>query len=885
MRRRLYPADTYPDGHPDLAGSLNNLGYVLEAQGRPAAAEPLFREALAMRRRLYPADTYPDGHPDLAGSLNNLASVLHAQGRPAAAEPLFRDALAMYRRLYLPDQFPGGHPLLAASLSNLAGVLDAQGRPAAAEPLYRDALAMNKRLYPPDKYPDGHPALAGSLNDLAGVLNAQGRPAAAEPLYRDALAMYRRLYPADTYPDGHPDLAMSLNNLAYVLDAQGRPAAAEPLFRDALAMRRRLYPADTYPDGHPDLAGSLNNLASVLNAQGRVADAEALDREALAMYRALTEEYAKDRSDGDALTLLASFPLARDAYLSLRLDGPDAAAHAYAAVWPSRATVSRVLERKHLAARAAATAPDVRALWEELTSLRRQRAELILAPTPRHPEERQVRDQQLERWAVRVAALDRDLRAKLPDLDRADAAARSAPADLRAALPPGAAFIDLLRYTRFAFDPAKPGKAGETRTESYVAFVVTKQQVARVELGPAEPIEVARVELGPAEPIEVAVAGWRAVITRNAPDGDYPMTLRRLVWDKLAAHLPPGVTAVYLAPDQALARVPWAALPGTRPGTVLLEDHAVAVVPHGQSLLGQLTAPLAPPSAAGGIFVVGGVDYGRAPAASPAAADPDDPTAKRAGGGVWPYLKGTEREAEQVAAMAGARKLAVTRLTGAGAGAAAVQAALPKARVAHLATHGFFADPQFRSVFQVDPQLFEMRGLERVGAGALSPLVLSGLVFAGANRPGAPGRGLLTGEALVGLDLSGLELAVLSACESGLGDTAGGEGVFGLQKALHLAGCRTVVASLWKVDDDATAALMGLFYRHLWADRLPPREALRRAQLTLYRHPGLIGVLARRRGADFTEADLPAAAAAPAAAGPTARTGRWAAFVLSGAGR
>jgi CHAT domain-containing protein len=284
------------------------------------------------------------------------------------------------------------------------------------------------------------------------------------------------------------------------------------------------------------------------------------------------------------------------------------------------------------------------------------------------------------------------------------------------------------------------------------------------------------------------------------------------------------------------------------------------------------------------VLVVGGVHYGDAPA-KPATTDADDPTATRAGGGSWPDLPGTTREAEQIAALAAARALAVTTLTGTAAGPDAVRAALPKARFAHLATHGFFADPRFRSALQVDPTLFAVRGRERVGAGALSPLVLSGLVFAGANRPDAPGRGLVTGEALVGLDLSGLELAVLSACETGLGDAAGGEGVFGLQKAFHLAGCQTVVASLWKVDDDATAALMGLFYRGLWVDRLGPREALRRAQLALYRHPELIGTLAPKRGADFTETALPAVAATPPAAGPTAPTSQWAAFVLSGAGR
>ena len=177
-----------------------------------------------------------------------------------------------------------------------------------------------------------------------------------------------------------------------------------------------------------------------------------------------------------------------------------------------------------------------------------------------------------------------------------------------------------------------------------------------------------------------------------------------------------------------------------------------------------------------------------------------------------------------------------------------------------------------------------MQGRERVGAAAISPLVLSGLVFAGANRPDLPGRGLLTGEALVGLDLSGLDLAVLSACDTGLGDVAGGEGVFGLQKAFHLAGCKDVVASLWKVEDDATAALMTLFYRGLWVENLSPAEALRKAQLTIYRNPHWIPALARLRTADFAETDLPKAAE-PTEKGRTASTRQWAAFTLSGLGR
>src|SRR5262249_12288305 len=138
---------------------------------------------------------------------------------------------------------------------------------------------------------------------------------------------------------------------------------------------------------------------------------------------------------------------------------------------------------------------------------------------------------------------------------------------------------------------------------------------------------------------------------------------------------------------------------------------------------------------------------------------------------------------------------------------------------------------------------------------------LSGLVLAGANRTGkdaAPDRGILTAEGIVGLRLEDLELAVLSACESGLGTVdERGEGIFGLQRAFHVAGCRHVIASLWPVEGDATAALMGLFYRNLWVKGQAPLQALREAQLYLHRHPQVIPALAQLRSADFTVRELP----------------------------
>jgi CHAT domain-containing protein len=141
------------------------------------------------------------------------------------------------------------------------------------------------------------------------------------------------------------------------------------------------------------------------------------------------------------------------------------------------------------------------------------------------------------------------------------------------------------------------------------------------------------------------------------------------------------------------------------------------------------------------------------------------------------------------------------------------------------------------------------------------------VVFAGANAADAPKRsaGLLTALEASELDLRGVELVVLSACDTGRGRVAGGEGVLGLQRALQVAGARTAVASLWAVQDGKTQELMSRLYEGLWdaTNPLGKAEALRRAQLALLRE----GYRAVPRGEPGR--------------GPTPPY-YWAAFVLSG---
>jgi CHAT domain-containing protein len=471
------------------------------------------------------------------------------------------------------------------------------------------------------------------------------------------------------------------------------------------------------------------------------------------------------------------------------------------------------------------------------------------------------------------------------------------PDDLLSALPEGAAFVDLLRYWSHDSDPRVPGAKGETRTPRYLAFVLRKGQ------------PVQRVELGEAAPIDRALREWRGEIFGQRPDrpvapGGADARLCELVWKPLAWHIPADTATVYLCPDADLTALPWAALPGRAKGKVLLEEHALALVPHGPWLVERLRARADTQDGAGTLLAVGAVAYGRAPDGGARPLVEDRAVAAKDRGGrraQWPDLRGAERELEQVMARAGPREV-ITR-KGTDAGFARVAGDLERARYAHLATHGFFDDRGTRSVLQLTEDDYRRgwRG-ERIGAGLRSPLLLSGLVLAGANRKErdhpeawAADGGVLLGEDIVGCNLHGLKLAVLSACETGLGDVAGGEGVFGLQRAFHVAGCSNVIASLWQVEDEATAALMNLFYARLWhpdsAKRLPPLQALREAQLALYRQPELIPQFAKgevrgpKKDTIIKIEDYAPSKGGEAKAEVRAPAKQWAAFVLSGDGK
>lgn len=199
--------------------------------------------------------------------------------------------------------------------------------------------------------------------------------------------------------------------------------------------------------------------------------------------------------------------------------------------------------------------------------------------------------------------------------------------------------------------------------------------------------------------------------------------------------------------------------------------------------------------------------------------------------GIYP-LAGTKTEVDSIAAMLSKDHIRTHVFMGENASEEAIKQ-LYRPSIVHVATHGFFQE-------EGKPSAFRLAGVDEE-----NPLNRTGLLLAGAanyamnHELAGKENGILTAYEVSNLNLESAELVALSACETGKGVVQNGEGVYGLQRAFQSAGAKTILLSLWKVDDEATRQLMTAFYRY-WLGGETKAEALRRAQLATkasYPHP------------------------------------------------
>jgi CHAT domain-containing protein len=662
-----------------------------------------------------------------------------------------------------------------------------------------------------------HPDVAQSLNNLAELYRRQGAYAKAEPFYARALDIRRK-----SLGPNHPDVATGLNNLAGLYWAQGAYTKAEPLYARSLDILEK-----AFGPGHPDVAQSLNNLAVLYQAQGAYSKAELLlARAANIQERQLRNELGR-LSDTRKRDLMATLQGETYGLVSFHADaapsGSPALELAFTTVLRRKGRILESLVDGQTGLRAHLT-PRLQQQFDQLSQARSELAARLYAPA----------------GLPNATAAQRDavtaIRVRIDDLEAALGAAseefrtQTMPvtvAMVQEALPAGAALVEFIRYQRF-----DPRHAQQPWQEAhYVAYLLTQRGPPRW------------VALGEAAPIDAAVDAVLVSMDSRIPLATAKAALRRLdalVFAPIRAQLS-GISHVIIAPDGRLNLVSFEALIDAE-GHHALERYLVSYVTSGRDLL-RLSLQQRPRAPA---VIFAGPDYG--------------PPPSRPAGTTLSFvpLVGATAEAIDLRGY-----FPTAPVTGAKATKAAL-AALTGPAMLHIATHGFYGRPvavaaaATRSVTPVEirgglvgstllppPTSTATRRRLRsglVGITSMPPppavdpddgLDLSGLAMADANR--GPG-GLVTARELAGFDWRGTQLVVLSACQTGVGMVPSGDGVYGLRRALVLAGTASQVVSLWKVTDSGTRALMRDFYGGLKRG-MERAEALRQAQLRLLHEP------------------------------------------------
>jgi CHAT domain-containing protein/tetratricopeptide (TPR) repeat protein len=650
---------------------------------------------------------------------------------------------------------------------------------------------------------------ATMLNECGRNLEHAGADKEAEQAYRDSAALAREL-------EGprHPLVSVALNNLGIMLSRTGRPDEAIPVLDEALRIE---------DPRNPDRATVMVNLGITYRRLGRFDDARtaylgARDVEIQAygpryselafVYDALAglawvrenmsealdwQLKSNEISEGTLRNVIGlgneSQKLSFMETLATQTDASITMSQVATGELRPRATalgLEAVLQRKgrllddltdSFDRLRRALSPDDRSLFERWRAAAAQYSTLVFrgAGTGGADAHRKL----VEQSKAEADALEAQLGVRSGDFrERREPVTVAA---VQRAMPPDAVLIEWV-----LFSPFEP-RGQHWGAPRYMAYVLERDGAPEaVDVGEAAPLESSLFEL--------------LVSLRERKDEELVRRLSSELETQLLSRVRPLLRPgrkVLISPDALLNLLPFGVLLGPD-GHYLVQEHELTYLTSGRDLLRSPGVSARGPR----MRLIADPDFGE--------------------GAQFEALPWTAREATALKASLRLRDDEV--LTRANATEASIKQ-LHGPRVLHIATHGFFLTDQVLAAPAVDT-----RGLSR---SLENPLLRSGLALAGANgRRSGNDDGLLTALEVAGLDLTGTELAVLSACDTGVGQLQTGEGVYGLRRALVLAGVRTQVASLWRVDDQATSDLMVDYYARL-KKGVGRSQALRDAQLAM----------------------------------------------------
>ena len=774
-----------------VAGSLSQLGTIAYASGDYATAQALLEKSLALREaRLGPA------HRDVAVSLTNLAMLRHAMGDYAGARPLYERAIAIYEQALGPD-----HAQLASPLAHLGRLLRQTGDVKGARPVLERSLAIRERALGPD-----HPEVAYTLDNLGHVFALMGDTSGARTLYVRALAIKER-----ALGPNNVSVASTLWVLGLLAERTGDLDQARALQERGLRIREQ-----TLGPGHIDVAASLHvlglidrkardfagasqhyeralpivrstahpelrwrvtyGLALSYERLGRPTDALPLYRESVAAVEGLAAQFADDSQRAQFLQVdnkLACYDaLAR---LLLKLHEGDSSKGYDREAWAVlEQRKGRLVADALTAARPVVADPRARRDAKKVESAQRAAAALehaLREEETKAPGERQP--ETIRSLTTQLARTKAEYLAQVQDFLARYPRYRTQFVDQQTVDPKALAkFADRLPPGTVAIQYfAAPDALYLFVVSPGGHFQVKRRVVRQDDLYALVRAYRAQVAWASRERLPWTDDGSEAYRRAVAPLRETTARLSAILLAPIEAELATHANLI-LIPNDLLLYLPIHAL--TRKAadgsTRFLAETHAVSYVTQLELVDLFTATREAPDAP--LLAVANPD-GTLPAAS--------------------------REVRELARL----RPAVTALEGADATKARFLGLVPKFPDIHMATHG----------------VLDAERPER-----------SYLLMAGADEAS---QRLTVGE-IAGLSLSPNTLAILSGCETALGEQVPGAALVTLAAAFSQAGSQTIVASLWEVNDAATRDFMVAFHRARAAGRV---GALQRAQLAVLGKP------------------------------------------------
>jgi CHAT domain-containing protein len=765
-----------------LAGNYRNTGDY-------ASAEPLQLRQLKIAEKTQGPD-----HPEVATVLTGMVADEMDKNDYLKVEELALRAIGIFEKAQRAET-----SFQVAWLSNVLGSMHYErGDHGRAEQYYQRARVIQEKMFGPE-----HFHLSDSFSLLGRVAYDTGDYAKAKGLYQRALTLWEKALGPD-----HLSATGYRNDLAAVYITTGDYEKAEALYLQSLsaheqkgAMSKLEVQETLY--GLARLHAAKRRASEALEFQTRASE---IEERYVALNLTIGSERAR-RAFLDKLSLRSSRTISL--HTDLAPNDPAARDLAVTMILRRKGRVQDALSESIAALRQRFGAEDQQ-LLDQLSDTTSRLANLVLnGPQKATPAEYQEQIKSLEEQKDKLEA----------EISRRSAGyyERALPVTLgaiRSSIPPGAALIEFAVYR--PFDPKKPDNKGAFGEPRYVAYLIRREG------------EVQWKELGEAKAVDAEIDRWRRAL--RDPARKDVRQLAQAVDEKVMRSvraLAGDVTRLLISPDGALNLIPFAALVDEG-GRYLVERYSLTYLTSGRDLLRMQTKR----ESKSNPVVVADPAFGEPPV-----------IASRVGAGPGADESGRVRldysqvffgplpgVGAEVRALKGLLPQA-TFLTR----EQATKAALKRVRapsILHIATHGFFLQNDPRVTDRIT-QTKDTRQLSKLATNVENPLLRSGLALAGANQSvSGDDTGVLTALEMAHLNLWGTKLVVLSACDTGIGEVKNGEGVYGLRRALVLAGTESQMVSLWPVSDSRTRDLMIGYYQMLLQNE-GRAEALRQVQLRM----------------------------------------------------